>query len=438
MKKALQPSVTEVKLSFSVPRDVSVLQAPDKIPPLFNGDKLVMYGILKGGSAKGYTGTAKLTGNVLGKPVSHKIQFTVGGANSSAVAVVHQLAAKSLIKEWEENDKKKKEVIKLSIESGVISKYTSYVAVDEGQDKPIDGAMKVWDITACTPMETDMLFGFSPQYQSASIMSGGISAPMMAGTSLGTGLGSAMMGGISAPMMHSSGLTGLGHCLGSAPMAPPQMNSWNMAPLRSARNTYSSFDSFGGGPPPPPPSSMYPGAVLPPPPPPQVGGGPLMSNRAPSMGGAYFGDLPTQGSYMGLSVRSIDNDSDDDFSLNSLASIGSISSHSPLISSNKPTNGSGGLSQLISLQSAEGYWLLNESLSSIVGHPLSSLKTPPTGCSEKVWATLLAVAVMESLYSQQRDEWELILMKAERWLHAQSLPSPLETLKKLAIDKIKQ
>ena len=157
LKKALQPSVTDVKLTFSVPPGVNVLQSPNKIPPVFNGDKLVMYGILKGGKAM--TGTATLSGNILGRPMEHVIEFSVtGGESSNDMPVVHQLAAKGLIRDWEgEGDKKKDDIIKMSTESGVVSSYTAYVAIDEEQDKPIAGALKTWDLTAISLLETDLL-----------------------------------------------------------------------------------------------------------------------------------------------------------------------------------------------------------------------------------------------------------------------------------------
>ena len=81
-----------------------------------------------------------------------------------------------------------------------------------------------------------------------------------------------------------------------------------------------------------------------------------------------------------------------------------------------------GLTRLITLQSAEGYWVLNESLATVLGRPLSSLKgSCPSGCPEVVWGTLLALALLETKYSSQRDEWELVSMKTEMWLQSQTL-----------------
>ena len=158
MKKALQPSVTDVELKLSVPPGIEVFQAPSKIPPVFNGEKLVLYGWLKGGAGKSGPGCAVLRGKMLGSPVEHRVDFQLGESSLSPtdIPVVHQLASKSLIQDWQDgnglsgkSDKEKKSaIIKLSIESSVVSSHTAYIAVDEDQDKPIEGAIKMWDLTA--------------------------------------------------------------------------------------------------------------------------------------------------------------------------------------------------------------------------------------------------------------------------------------------------
>ena len=143
--------MTDVELTFSVPAGVRVLQAPSKIPPIFKGNKLVLYGILNGGGAS-LSGHCSVTlkGKVLGSDIEHCIEFEVGGDEGplSSLPIVHQLAAKSLIKDWEDKAEKKAAIIKMSVESSVVSSLTAYVAVDEDQEKPIEGAIKTWDLTA--------------------------------------------------------------------------------------------------------------------------------------------------------------------------------------------------------------------------------------------------------------------------------------------------
>ena len=99
---------------------------------------------------------------------------------------------------------------------------------------------------------------------------------------------------------------------------------------------------------------------------------------------------------------------------------------------------SSALSQLITLQSAEGFWTLDQSLASLIGCTLIELKsTCPAGCTEVMWATLLALAFLEKQFTSHHDEWELVAMKAEFWLQSQPLPSTVDSLKQIASQNLK-
>lgn len=151
-----------------MPKQYEVTQAPSRPPTLFNGDKVIMYGIFKpkskgkSGQQLELGGIAILKGRVLDQPLEYTIPFQISRSDTgemggdSAIPIIHQLAAKSLIQDWQNGeglqglsaDKTKKAIIDLSIEASVVSTHTAYVAVDEEQDKPIAGAIKTWDITA--------------------------------------------------------------------------------------------------------------------------------------------------------------------------------------------------------------------------------------------------------------------------------------------------
>ena len=119
-----------------------------KILPVFNRNKLVMYALLKNGAGKRGECTAVLKGNVMGSSIEHCIKFKLeGSVSATALPVVHQLSAKSLIQDWQngnglEGEGRKSAIIKLSIESSILSNHTAYVAVDEDKGKPIEGAQK--------------------------------------------------------------------------------------------------------------------------------------------------------------------------------------------------------------------------------------------------------------------------------------------------------
>ena len=81
---------------------------------------------------------------------------------------------------------------------------------------------------------------------------------------------------------------------------------------------------------------------------------------------------------------------------------------------------------------------MDESLATILSSSVADLKTKcPVECSSSVelmWATMLALVKLETEYAGQKDEWELVAMKAEMWLQAQPLPpkSSLDSFKLIA------
>ena len=48
LKQAMQGTVRDVTLDWSLPPEVKVTAVPEKVPSIFSGDKLIMYAIMKG------------------------------------------------------------------------------------------------------------------------------------------------------------------------------------------------------------------------------------------------------------------------------------------------------------------------------------------------------------------------------------------------------
>ena len=104
--------MTDLQVSFDVTSGFDSLKAPDNLPAIFNGDKTVIYGIFKSKAAStlplqaGVSGAALLKGKVLGVPFELTIPFTIPPPSYSPdpdvqMPIVHHLAAKSLIHDWE-------------------------------------------------------------------------------------------------------------------------------------------------------------------------------------------------------------------------------------------------------------------------------------------------------------------------------------------------
>ena len=149
LKRALQPAITDVSILFQLPKGYEVLQSPQNLPPIFNGEKLVAYGVLKGKAAskKIIECTATLRGNTLGAKVEHNVRFILDSSTAApSMPVIHHLAAKALITDWENEQKEKKSIVDLSIESCVTSSHTAFIAIDDESSEPVSGTMKAYDI----------------------------------------------------------------------------------------------------------------------------------------------------------------------------------------------------------------------------------------------------------------------------------------------------
>ena len=336
-----------MEVNFDLPSGFEAFQAPNTIPNIFNGDKIVIYGILKSMTASddplqsGVSGKASLKGHISGNIITHMIPFDipalplkgedeVQSSTGFDMPVVHQLAAKSLLSDWAAGKgrgstslthEREQESTNLSIESSVISEYTAFVAVDEEQNQPIEGAITLCDVTATMAQQPKRLRGGG---RSRAIMSVG-STP-------------------SEKYIHNKEEDSYENVMEDSPQ-------------------YLSRDA---------PSA----------PPPAPGG--------------------AQSFVEGSRVKVED-----------------------------------GLTVLISLQHATGYWLLGNLCDKFL-HKTEAQTTCPPNLSKEVWATVIVLLCLESHYAQQKDDWELVAMKAEIWLSSQSLPQGLsiKSLREIAVTVI--
>ena len=473
LKRALQPAVTDFEVEFNVPSGFQALQAPANPPVLFSGDKATIFGIFKSKALSDdplqapVSGTATLRGKVLGNPFEHSIQFNIPEApplHHDQSTVVHQLASKALIRDWQDSNCQKKEIIDLSIESSVLSSHTAYIAVDEEQDKPIEGAIKVWDILAPTPGggllgASGMTFSFG----------GGFG-----------GLGSQALGGPPPPMLNTQAVDMLSVCTYSSssyqptaalfdssqddllggPPPPTLSGASNDLFSRGPPSPPGGGQLFGGPPPPPsggglfrgPPPPEYrgfSGGPPPPqgggffggPPPPQGGGlfgGPpppevrgFFGGPPPPQGGGLFGGPPPPGLGGPPLQPTVVGTSPQSMGLSQQQAR--VTSQSPFGSSVTTATSSGPLTTIISLQTAQGYWQLEEVAAQVFHHEVSQLMAEcPVTCDRSVWATMLVLVYLEVKFAGQKDEWELVAMKGEMWLEDSADGNTLTELREAA------
>ena len=138
-------------------------QVPSSLPPLFSGDRLVVYGLLKPlENAKQGMNKVRLQG-MLGndEKVEHLITFNTSlppkacarDKVTNVSVFLHRLGAKTLIQEKQddlneaynrgvENEEHKTLLISLSKSANVVSKFTSFVAVDSESHQSVSGPLQ--------------------------------------------------------------------------------------------------------------------------------------------------------------------------------------------------------------------------------------------------------------------------------------------------------
>ena len=381
LKKALQPSANDVAVTFELPNNYQVKMVPEKIPSIFNGEKIVIYGFLIENSEQKREGLkckATLTGSILEKEFKFDVPFELtGGQSEEDVSVIHQLAVKRMIQEWQDDEepyeqKHKKEIIRLSTDASVVSRYTAYIAVDVAQNKPVSGSMQSYELTANAGMYD--------------VAMGGMFIPPAPGT----------------------------FSFGGGP--PPSFGI-------NAR-------SFSSVPPPPPPAAIS--LSLSPP----LGG---MGGGVTPMGAMQRSSIPTRRAMGGgmptLLSSNIRNESFP-APVNQRSSM--YSSTFGMKSTSSPAKQTG-VNFIVSLQQANGSWLLSDQLGGVVSKSVEQLKSCcPVSCDDivmaTIWATLVVIELLKKKYVSRLEELELVIMKAEQWVGKQLLPSGVKvsTLKESA------
>ena len=405
LKRALQPAITDVSVEFLVPKECEVTQSPQNLPPIFNGEKLVVYATFKSKKPRKVEECAAiLKGNMLGATVEHKVPFVLdSSAAEPSLPVIHHLAAKALITDWETEEKEKKSIVDLSIESSVISSHTAFIAIDEESSEPVSGSMKTYDLQA--------------RYERSQfryLRSSGFGGGQMIGAS------PVLLCAASAPMTKSRGAGPIGMLKKLKMKKKASTIVSAPRPLRHS-DVNEARDRFHFASPPP----SAPGSF--------GGGGPPSAKPANTLD-----NLISASHVQSLELLG-DSDEDEDclhFAPPPPSAPGSFGGGGP--PSAKPVDT---LDNLISAQQLDGSWELTSSFAQLIGKPLSDLEAAcpigREGVGAAVWATVLAVSLLRSRYSSQQDEWELIAMKAESWLKKQSLP-PGTTLEKFFQDAQKQ
>ena len=366
LKRALQPAVTDVAVEFKLSGDQAqweILQSPQKPPLIFNGEKVVIYGILKSKTTpkEEVSGTAVLRGSMLGKVVEHSVPFMFQPTEFQGLPTVHHLAAKALIKDWQTmGGRDSKEIVRLSVESSVISSHTAFIAVDEESSEPVAGAMKTWDV------RTHMAEGNSRAKRRRRKCDS------------------------SDQLVGISRLQATCDEIGAMVQSQSEMLECERVAVNSMEECSRSAGKSGG----------------------------FFS----SLSNWMFGSSDSSKSAPQPKVQQPSYEADllcecmdDTFEIPSLPAQIPTSPAKP------------GVTAVITKQQADGSWKLDTTLAQLLGKDQKALEDAcPVKCEgplSAVWATVLVLTRLRLGYSDQQEEWELIATKAESWLRRQQLPA---------------
>ncbi|XP_019630404.1 PREDICTED: von Willebrand factor A domain-containing protein 5A-like [Branchiostoma belcheri] len=428
---ALQPTVTGVSLTWQLPDGVTAVPIPSTPPPIFSGDRFIMYAQLQGQlPVAGTEGSVTLSGQVLQEEIKHTLNLTLqpqdqdmpGAEDSPDPKQLHRLAAKTLVKELEVklekdgdntgsdsdktvSDSAKKQIVDLSVAANVVSKFTSFIGVDSERGEPIEGAMIRRHIPRHAPLMNCISFGMSPavafcagpmamadsydecDYGGSEDMELECCTETMGLKSEESkeGIASRIVGSVKG--LFSSGASGgffggLRRLVGGGPgpgaAARPMVFAGGG--IRGGRIR---LRGGGGGPNPNTARSGKRAAMK---------AAPQMK-KAKSMPRTSSGK-PARALKARAPAYDDDDDDDDDDSEEDSATPSTV----------------------IPLQMAEGSWELDGHLAAVLGLELDRLKKECPVQDKTVWATVLALVWLHSKMADKKVEWQMLARKATAWL----------------------
>uniref|UniRef100_A0AAQ6AGC0 VIT domain-containing protein n=1 Tax=Amphiprion ocellaris TaxID=80972 RepID=A0AAQ6AGC0_AMPOC len=151
---ALQPAVEDISVTWGLPKGLSVTVLSPPITSIFQGQRSLIYGQLTGQVAAATEGSVTVKYSLAGRPSQNQLHFSLKPAEDTGLTV-HRLAARTLIRSLEMEDRDemgetdggiKEKVVQLSVQSGVSSSFTAFIAVNKDNNETIQGPLVRRDI----------------------------------------------------------------------------------------------------------------------------------------------------------------------------------------------------------------------------------------------------------------------------------------------------
>ncbi|KAI4896699.1 hypothetical protein NFI96_016085, partial [Prochilodus magdalenae] len=146
LNNALQPCVENISVKWTLPMRMSITTLSPPLKVLFQGQRALLYAQLRGKSSGNSEGTVTVQYSLAKQPVTNQLQFCLKPAEDTGLGI-HRLAARSLIQSLEKEEREKKDeslrkkVVELSVQAGVSSAYTAFLAIYKGNREPVQGPL---------------------------------------------------------------------------------------------------------------------------------------------------------------------------------------------------------------------------------------------------------------------------------------------------------
>ncbi|KAN0012371.1 hypothetical protein ACTFIU_007670 [Dictyostelium citrinum] len=167
---AFEPTLSNISIDWGT--ELQIEQGPTKIRPLYSGETLVVYALLKDNKIPQSTVQVSLNGN---GPTGTKLKFPITLDFSKSIdyenSSVHTLAAFNIIKDLEEIERKgnhsnnRERIEELGKTYGLVSKYTSYIVTSTSEQVTEESMKTVNIIPTQRIISEDFLADISTQSQ---------------------------------------------------------------------------------------------------------------------------------------------------------------------------------------------------------------------------------------------------------------------------------
>uniref|UniRef100_A0A8C8U4K7 von Willebrand factor A domain-containing protein 5A n=1 Tax=Peromyscus maniculatus bairdii TaxID=230844 RepID=A0A8C8U4K7_PERMB len=146
LKFALSCSADDIALSWDLPPGLLAYMLSPEQTVIFRGQRLIVYAQLTGTMPQvESSGEVCLKYTLQGRSLENRVTFSLQ-PKTNASFTIHRLAAKSLIQtkdlgSYETSQRTKEDVVSISIQSGVLSSFTAYIAINKELNQPVQGPL---------------------------------------------------------------------------------------------------------------------------------------------------------------------------------------------------------------------------------------------------------------------------------------------------------